>query len=218
MRPDLFYKRIAFVIVICFFSSFCFSQVVYSNKESSKFSFTVGLTSANLLKDSVHYQPGILFNGGFMYAVTLSDRFNIAANLLYTGKSFKNDSPIIKYRYYYLDLPLYLQYKIGENIRINLGGQYSNYTNSRMIVIDGSKVNGTDALKAGSIKDVDYGILGGAEVDISENLSLAARYTMSASTFFGKNKINFGVFQFSINYDVYKSYRKLFHKKEDKAS
>ncbi|MGZ4061264.1 MAG: outer membrane beta-barrel protein, partial [Bacteroidia bacterium] len=197
MRPDLFYKRIAFVIVICFFSSFCFSQVVYSNKESSKFSFTVGLTSANLLKDSVHYQPGILFNGGFMYAVTLSDRFNIAANLLYTGKSFKNDSPIIKYRYYYLDLPLYLQYKIGENIRINLGGQYSNYTNSRMIVIDGSKVNGTDALKAGSIKDVDYGILGGAEVDISENLSLAARYTMSASTFFGKNKINFGVFQFS---------------------
>lgn len=215
MMRDLFFKKIILIGMIFLFSSFCFSQVVYTNKETSKFSFTVGMTSSNLLKDTVRYKPGILFNAGFMYSISLSDHFNIAANLLYTGKCFKNDSPIIKYRYFYLDVPLYLQYKIGESIRLNFGAQYSSYTNSTITVIDGATATGVNILKAGSIKDTDYGILGGVEFNLNDNISVGARYTISASTFFETNKINFGVFQFSFNYDVYRSHRKLFHKRED---
>src|ERR1700746_2281292 len=113
MNRSFYFSAIVATAMMCSFSFVCSSQIVYTNKETSKFSFTVGMTSSNLLKDTVHYKPGILFNGGFMYSVSLSDHFNIAANLLYTGKCFKNDSPIIKYRYFYMDVPLYLQYKIG---------------------------------------------------------------------------------------------------------
>jgi hypothetical protein len=172
------------------------------------------MTSSNLLKDSISYKPGILFNGGFMYGVSLSDKFNLAANVLYSGKSFKNDSPIIKYRYFFLDVPLYLQYKLGDNIRINLGGQYSWATNSKIIVIDGATSSGVNIINASSIKATDYGFLAGAEIDLTDNISAAARYTISGSTFFEKDKINFGVFQFSFNYVVYRSHNHLFQKEK----
>ena len=215
--PNSLFKASISIVLSCLLSSICFSQVVYSNKESSCFSFTVGMTSSNLLKDSVHYKPGFLCNGGFMYTVSLSDRFNIGINALYSGKSFKSDSPIIKYRYFYADIPVYLQYKLGDNIRINFGGQYSQATNSKIIVIDGAAATGVNFQQATTIKVNDYGILAGAEIDLTDNISLAARYTISGSTFFGKDKINFGVFQFSLNYAVYRSHKQLFHKEEERT-
>jgi len=200
------------ILLICFYSSHSFSQDIYSSKESSRFSFTLGMTSTSLLKDTFGYKSGILFNGGFMYSVAVSEKFNVGANLLYTGKSLKNDSPIIKYRYFYIDLPIFMQYQLSDNIRINLGGQYSWHTNSKVIVIDGSNSTGINIEKSGSIKDNDYGFLAGAEIDLNHAISLAARYTLSGSTFFEKNKINFGVFQFSINYLVYSSHKNFFSK------
>ena len=214
MTTTFFLKTICTIVFLCLFSSLCFSQKVYSNEESSRFSFTAGMTSSDLVKNSVNYSRAILCGGGFMYGISLSPKFNLTTNLLYTGKAIKTDNPSIKYRYFYVDLPLYLQYKISDNIRINAGGQYSWFTNSKTIVIDGSNPNGINALKAGSIKDTDYGFLIGGEIGLSENISFAARYCISASTFFEKNKINFDVFQLSFNYDVYRSHRKFFHKKE----
>jgi hypothetical protein len=215
MKSNFSFKTNSLLILICLFSSFSFSQIIYSNKESSRFSFTVGMTSSNLLKDSIHYKPGILFNGGFMYGISLSDRFNLTANVLYTGKSFKNDAPIIKYRFFYVDAPLYLQYKLGDNIRINLGGQYSWATNSKILVIDGTSSTGTNIKNGSAIKATDYGFLFGAEIDFNESISMAARYTISGSTFFEKDKVNFGVFQFSFNYVVYNSHKNLFHKNKE---
>ena len=198
------------ILLICFYSSHSFSQDIYSSKESSRFSFTAGMTSTTLLKDTFGYKPGILCNGGFMYSLAISEKFNVVGNLLYTGKSLKNDSPIIKYRYFYIDLPIYLQYQLSDNIRLNLGGQYSWFTNSKAIVIDGSNSTGVNVEKSGSLKESDYGFLAGAEIDLNHAISLAARYTLSGSTFFEMNKINFGVFQFSFNYLIYSSHKKIF--------
>ena len=200
------------LICVCVFHSF--SQTVYSSDESSRFSFTAGMTSSNLINDTSHFQSAILCGGGFMYGITLSEKFNITANILYTGKAFKSDKPTVKYHYFYLDFPLYLQYKLGDNVRINLGGQYSQYTNSSIVVLDGGSASGVNIEKSTSIKDNDYGFLAGIEIDITDDISLAARYSASTSAFFEKNKVNFGVFQLSLNYDVYNSHRKFFHKKE----
>ena len=117
----------AFIIiwVLCFFSRTVFSQDVYSNKESATFSFTLGLTSSDLYHDTINYSQGILFNGGLVYTLTFSDKLNAGIELSYTGKSVKKDNPIIKYRFGYIDIPLYLQYKISDGIRANIGVQYS---------------------------------------------------------------------------------------------
>ncbi|MCW3072838.1 MAG: hypothetical protein JWO44_2728 [Bacteroidetes bacterium] len=190
------------------------SAQTYSSKESSILSFTAGVTSSNLVNDSVHFKPGILFHGGLAYALMLNDRLNAGIELQYTGKAFKNESPIIKYRYYFVDIPLYLQVKAGGSIRFNVGVQYSIATNSQMVTIDPSRANGVNAIKINALKATDYGFLGGIEFDISKDLSIGARYSISASTFFQKNEPNFGVFQLSLKYSPVRTHQVFFHRKE----
>lgn len=210
----IFKKSIA-TAVLCFFSFTIFAQV-YSNKESSRFSFTLGMTSSNLIKDTISHKSGILCNAGFSETVVLSDRLNIGLELLYTGKAFKDEERIVKYRYFYLDVPLYLQYKASESIRFNLGAQFSQFINSKILVIDGGATNGINIKPYNNIKPVDYSFLAGAEIDLNDNIALAARYTISTSTFFEKKGTNFGVFQFSVNLAIYRSHKQLFNRNKEK--
>lgn len=209
-------KALILVSVLSFFSKGTQAQT-YSNKESCHYGFTLGITSSNLINDSVGYKSGILFSGGLVYNMRLSEKFNLGLELLYTGKAFKTDSPIIKYRYYYLDVPLYLQYNLTDGIRINLGGQFSKFANSQRAEIEGSANGGTGAhsYKHTNIKDIDYSFLLGAEIDLGKNVALGARYTLSGSTFFEENKANFGVFQIAIRAVGKRSYRQIFGKKSE---
>lgn len=214
MNKHSFFKTSITILILCLFSFKGYSQV-YSSNPTSTFSFTLGMTSSNLIKDTMKYKSGILFSGGFMYTIVLSDKMNVGMELLYTGKSFKNESPIIKYRYFYVDVPLYLQYKLGDNIRFNIGAQYSQFTNSTIVQLDQGSATGTNTQPYNNIKPADVGVLFGTEIDLSENIALAARYTLSTSTFYDSNQVNFGVFQFSLNYAVYRSHKQfLNHHKE----
>jgi hypothetical protein len=187
----------------------------YSNKESSIFSFTAGLTSSNLIKDSVHYKSAIMLTGGVTYSVMLNKLLNMEIELLYTGKAFKTDSPIIKYRYFFVDIPLFAQINLSENIRVNVGGQYSIPASSYYVMSDTTTSNGVKSYKTSALKAYDYGFLLGTEFDLNKNFSIGARYTISGSTFFEKNAINFGVFQFSVKYSPIKTYKVFFKKKEE---
>ena len=152
-----------------------------------------------------------------MYTIVLSDNINVGLELLYTGKSFKKDSPSIKYRYYYIDVPVYLQYKLGDNIRFNLGAQYSAFTHSSIVILDQNNTTGTKTQAYNNIKPADVGVLFGTEIDLTENIALAARYTLSASTFYDSNEVNFGVFQLSFNYAVYRSHKQLLNRHKEGA-
>lgn len=211
-----FFKTSITTVILCLFLFKGTAQVIYSNKESSTFSFTVGMTNSNLINDSIKYRTGTLFNGGFIYTIVLSDKLNVGLEALYTGKAFKNESPIIKYRYFYVDVPLYLQYKLSESVRFNLGAQYSTFTNSKIIILDGASSGGVKIQPYTNIKPADVGVLFGAEVDLTQNLSLAARYTLSTSTFFQKNSINFAVFQVSFNYAVYRTHKQFLNRHKEK--
>src|ERR1043165_7736257 len=131
MKKTSFYKILFLVVFIMLFLKNNYSQVTYSNKVSSLFCFTAGLTSSSLYRDTINYEQGIHFAGGFAYTFAVADKANIGIELLYTGKLVKKSSPIIKYRFYYLDIPVYFQYKFNDYIRANVGLQYSKYMNSK---------------------------------------------------------------------------------------
>jgi hypothetical protein len=213
MRIKFFYKTLIILFVFSFFKSSIVAQT-YSNKESSIFSFTVGMTSSNLIKDSVSYKAGIWFNGGVAYSVMLNKHINAEVELLYAGKSFKTESPIVKYRHYFVDIPLFAQINLSENIRVNIGGQYSIATHSKYVISDTVSGTGVKSYKMDILKSNDYGFLAGVEFDLNSQIALGARYTISGSTFFEKNAINFGVFQFSVKYSPIKTYKVFFGKKE----
>ena len=209
-------KKALVILSVLFLFNPQLNAQTYSNKESSILSFTVGMTSSNLIKAPVKFKSGILASGGLAYALMLNDRWNVAIEALFTGKAFKNDSPIIKYRYYFTDIPVYAQLKFGENVRVNAGLQYSIGINGQRVTIDPSKANGVNVERIDAIKSSDYGVLAGVEFDISKQLSLGARYTLSGSTFLESNGINFGVFQLSFKYSPIRTYRVFFQKKETK--
>ena len=214
MNLRYFLKTVNAIFLFCFFT-FDSTAQVYSNKESSTFSFTLGMTSSNLIKDSIKYKTAILFTGGFIYTVVLTEKVNVGLELLYTGKSFKDADKIIKYRYYYIDVPFYLQFKLSESVRLNLGAQYSSFTNSKIIVIDPDGKAGVNSKPYNNIKPSDIGILGGIEINLNKNVSAAARYTLSASTFFEEKNTNFGVFQFSLNYAVYRTHKQFLNRHKE---
>jgi hypothetical protein len=202
--------------VVLFASAFLIcislSAQTYSDKISSIFSFSAGVTVSNLLNDTMKYRGGVLYCGGVDYSMRISDRLNVALGLQYTGKGFKTESPIIKYRYYFLEIPLYAQIKLSESLRINAGLQYSLAASGQVVVIDPSKPNGVRVEKIANRKPADYGFLGGIEIDLSKSIGLGARYSVSGSTFFEKNQTNFGCFQLTLRYSPIRSYRVLFHK------
>jgi len=214
MKDNFFIKApLILLLVLLFFYKNSFSQTVYSNTPSARFSFTGGLTVTDLLKDTINYSAGTFFNGGFAYSVRLNDKLNLNADLLYTGKAVKTENPIVRYRYFYVDFPLYLQYNMNDKFRFNLGAQYSIFTNSFVSLIDGSNPNGISNKKYKNIKNTDYGFLFGAELDLNDDFNIGVRYTVSGSTFFAKNQANFGVFNLVLRYTIYKNYRQFFVKK-----
>jgi long-subunit fatty acid transport protein len=201
--------------VLSFFQSSITAQT-YSNKASSVFSFKVGLTSSNLFHDSVSYKSAIMLNGGFAYSLRINERVNAGIELLYTGKAFKTDSPIIKYRNFFIDIPLFAQINLSESIRLDVGGQYSIATTAHYIMNDTSAASGVKKYKTDPIKPFDYGFLLGVEFDINKNIALGARYTISGPLLFAKNDPDFGVFQFTIKYSPIRTYKVFFGKKEEK--
>lgn len=213
MQPSFLKKTVVLFAVICSFQTLSVAQT-YSNKTSSILGFSVGLTSSNLINDSIHYKSGILYSGGLAYSVMLNNRFNVAIEANYIGKAFKSDSPIIKHRYYFLEIPVYAQINLGENMRINAGIQYAIATNAQLVTLDDSKANGVRFDNVPNIKTADYGILAGFEFDAGKSVGLGLRYSLSGSTFLEKHGTNFGVFQLSLKYFPIKTHRVFFGKKE----
>lgn len=207
-------KALTLLLVLCFFSTFFHAQTVYSNKEYSRLGLYVGMTSSNLYGDTTKYTSGILATGGFSYSIYLNDKINVALDLVYSGRAVKRDSPITKYRFGYVTIPVYVQYKFSESLRLNLGLDYSHYLNSQIVTIDGSKKSGINVQSFHSNMDSDYGMLLGMELDIKKDFTIGARYSYSLKSFTDKNSSYFGVFQLSIGYVMYRSHKQIFGKKE----
>ena len=203
-----------FLLLLC--SSYNLqSQAVYSSKEQSRIGFIVGMTASQLYRDTMKYEAGIFFNAGLNYALSFSDKSNISIDLNLSGITVKRSNPIIKYRFFYIELPIYYQYKFSDNFRLNLGLQYSQPAFTESDSLDGAKGIVAVTRKSFSTKmGSDLGVLAGIEFDITPNLTMATRYTISAKSFGTTSDPYFGVFNVSFKIVLYHGYREIIHKKE----
>ncbi len=202
--------------IICFFQTVVISQTVYSDQESYTLSFKAGVNSTNLYKDTISYFQGIFFHGGFVNTFVFSNKINACLEIIYAGKSIKKDPPLVKYHFEYLDIPLYLQYKFSENIKANIGIQYSKYLSSQYIYIDGSKKNGMHTKTLFSNMYNDFSVLLATEFNLSKQLSLEGRYTLSTKFISSKSIPYFGVFQLSFKAVMFDSYKVFIRKNKMK--
>jgi len=206
------YNSLLSFLSLIIISANSISQTVYSSKEQSTFTFNVGLTTTGEYRDTISYTQGVLFSGGATYLFAVSDKSNIGIEASYIGKAFKRSNPIIKYRYFYVEIPLFYQYKFSENIRGNIGIQYSKYLNSYYYYLDGSQNTGVHKLPLNTKLGDDYGLLLGLDIGILKNFYLGARYSISTSSFLENNTPYMGTFQFTLRAVVFRGYKQLFNK------
>lgn len=201
-------KRIFLAFVLLSAGLTGFAQKYYSSDPTSAIVFSGGITSSNVLNDSVTPSSSVIaLMGGLNYRLMLSEKLSLNAGLLYAGKGYKREKPEEKYRYYYLDLPLYLQYHVVPDVKIDLGAQYSVFSMGNVTVLDDSKSSGVNHKRISALKPNDYGLLAGLNLSMGKNFDLAAHYYLSLSAFqkaFSPG--DFSVFNVQLQYYMVKFY------------
>jgi hypothetical protein len=194
------------------------AQTYYSSDPASAILFCGGITSSNVLNDTASSNNVVSLMGGLKYRIILSEKFNLNLGAVYTGKGYKREKPIQKFRYYYLDIPLYLQYHLVQDVRIDLGAQYSVFSMGNITVIDDSKSSGVNHQRISALRPNDYGLRAGINIKMHDNFDLAAQYYLSLSALQkAASPGDFSVFNVHLQYYMVKFYNRG-KKKDDPAS
>lgn len=207
------YRNLFFSFILFYFSTSIFSQKIYTNEPGGSINFSGGLTSSKYTPDSSGLSPIKLFTAGIYGSIVLNQKFNINLGAYFSGKGFIQDKGQVKFRLFYADFPLYIQYKIIDNIMIDGGFQYSQFAGGVKVFSDSTGVN-KDKLSFG--KANDNSVFGGIEFRILKDFSLGARYIVSTDKFLNPKEQSFSVFQFTLNYTALTFYEKIFGKRKIK--
>jgi hypothetical protein len=113
------------------------------------------------------------FHGGGLAQFELSDRFNASVELLYNGKGTDLDDFIpnnpMKFTTQYISMPVMFGYNVG-HVTFKAGVETSKLLSSSV------EINSQEQDVPEAFEDWDYGILGGATLQIVSGLSLEIRY------------------------------------------
>lgn len=199
---------------------------LFSLSSSAQF-FAFGIKGGPSLVDIGAIHSNGTFNGasfakarlsyhvGFFGNANISSKLYLQVELLYANKGFRNDDPNgnkAHLHFHYLTLPVLLNYRILENLHIEVGGELGYRIAAR------SKLEKT-TLDVGGIYDrkVDLGVIAGIKYKINEQVKVGIRGIYGLSNLF-KNPIvvpgeeealklnNQGV-QFSVSYELMRRFR-----------
>ena len=181
-------KVIALVAAVGLFTSTAvFAQEQASptgNGLSAKFGIKGGFNLTSLYVDNVsseHAKAG--FNAGIFAKLPITQGFSIQPELLYTVKGAKDTySNFVQgdgeYRFNlnYIELPVLAVINLTKNFSIHAGGYAAYLVSANVKDVDNNgNIDGATDLNAGNFKRFDFGLAGGAAIDISA-VTIGARY------------------------------------------
>lgn len=164
-----------------------FAQVQQTSEESTltpKFGIKGGVNLTNMFVEDVSDENmKVGFNAGFFAKLPVARGFSIQPELLYTSKgakqtynNFIEGEGEYRFNLNYIELPVLAVINVAKNFNLHVG-PYVSYlaaANIKDLKDDGTMDEITE-LDAGNFNRVDYGLVGGLGVDIS-NVTIGARY------------------------------------------
>jgi hypothetical protein len=199
-------KKVLLLPVLFFIALTCYSQKYYSADPTSSILFNVGISSSAFVNDTAKFARLVGYTGGLMYSKAISEKFNVYLAGMYSLKGYKRESPVEKHRHYFLDIPLYFQFKPSPDIRFDLGAQYSLFSFSTVTILDGAKSNGFNTIRNNKkLGSSPYSGLAGIDIRLHDNFDMAARYTFSLSK---KADGMFSIFELQLHYYMIQFYNK----------
>lgn len=164
-----------------------FAQVQQTTDESyltPKFGIKGGVNLTNMfVKDVSDENMKVGFNAGFFAKLPVTRGFSIQPELLYTSKGAKETYNNIiqgegEYRFNlnYIELPVLAVINVAKNFNIH-AGPYVSYLAAANIknLHDDHSQDEIAELDADNFNRIDYGLVGGLGIDIS-NFTIGARY------------------------------------------
>jgi hypothetical protein len=199
-------KKLIWIVALSFEANCTFAQRYYTNESAGSIMFVAGFNSSRLLTDTAD-NPGLKTPlAGLMYSYYPKGQFNISIGAIYAAKGYKQEKLHESHRYFYVDIPLYVQYKLSDDIRFDLGGQCSLFTASATSYLDGSSQQGAKTVWGSqSLIKNDLGIVGGVDIKLGDNFDLTAHYSRSFAAF--QNKTGFDSFELHLHFYMVKFYQ-----------
>jgi hypothetical protein len=189
MKPQLtFLKGIIMPLLIaCAISSAQAQeqQAAGENSISPKFGIKAGVNLANLYVDNVEDENmKVGLNAGLVAKIPLVKGLSIQPELLFSSKGAKlrynnllfGGGGEYRFNLNYVEVPLLAVVNIAKNLNLHAGG-YGSYlvsVNTKDLDDDGT-ITDISKLNAENFNRLDYGLVGGLGVDVS-NFSIGARY------------------------------------------
>lgn len=170
-------KKISMILIaallVCFFIPTTFAQGAKG--------ILVGLNMANVTGDDVEESESLMgLAGGIFLTKPLNDNISFRPELQYSQNGASNDADE-DMKLGYIAVPLLLQYAIstqGNMQPVLLFGPYIAFNMSAKFVFDDDEEDIKD-----DIKSMDYGVIIGGGIAISNKFEITARYIMGLTTF-----------------------------------
>lgn len=199
-------KKILFTAIGCaLFSVQGYCQRYYTNEPSGAILFAAGLNNSRTLHDTASYASVKTPLGGLLYSRVINDRFNLDMGVMYAAKGYNYEKYHTKNRFFYIEIPLYAQYKLSEDVRFDLGAQYSIFTSGISTFPNGDTGSGKDHVSINDSPDDNYySMIAGVDIKLNDHFDLTAHYTRSLETF--QNKVGFDSFELHLHYYMLRFY------------
>lgn len=168
--------RYVIVLVAILFS---LHQIKAQNKEVVT-SLTGGISFGKLVSDQEREylkMPFVGLNFGF----PLSPKATLNAGAMFNIRGEKTTIPFQKWRYSYIELPLFVQVEVLEDLRFEVGGRGSYLQKYEFGELNGSSNSGIGYIDLEKPEVFNFGFVFGLHSKLSENLSMYLRYDRSLS-------------------------------------
>ncbi|WP_412559780.1 porin family protein [Winogradskyella sp. MIT101101] len=182
-------KKLLFAIA---FTAIGFTQ--HTNAQDVTFGAKAGLNVSNFSGGDADRNSLIGFHVGAVSEISLSERFSLQPELLYSRQGSEAQD-VVKIKLDYLAIPIMAKYYLADDFSIEVGPQFSFLVNDKGEYIDSDLPDeDTDA------ESFDIGANVGLGYNISSDIFVQARYNFGISTVAENPDIKNSVFQLSLGY------------------
>lgn len=137
---------------------------------------------------------------GLDFAFVYTDNLRLNTGAFYNMRGVKKTIPFEKYRFSYVELPLFVSVSIAPDLWFEAGGRASYLMKYEYGTLDGSKSSGVGYTELVKPEMFNFGFVFGAHTKIKDKLSMYIRYDRSLS--FSHLTALHSDWRFGLNYQI----------------
>ena len=192
-------KKIILTMAAVFAVSFANAQDSKGGSSDMKFGVKAGLNNSNYTGDADTDAATSFYIGGLV-DFTVSEKFHVQPELLYSRQGSEADT--LKIKVDYISIPLMVKYYLSEKFSVEAGPQMSFLVNNKVEYDKAEWNNSIFADRETNASSFDFGLNIGFGYNITSNLFAQVRYNYGITTVAENPDIKNSVFQFSLGYKL----------------